>query len=392
MKTWCLERVAAGELDTLVPLRRFPFVVGRDAGCDLSIASAETSRQHARFEQDASGVLRLIDLDSGNGTFVNHIPLDGTAPISDGDIVHFGVTEFRCSLVATETVEAITSQNSDQTMIFSGRSPMLSGHFVVEQRQFTDMLANKTVRAAYQPIVRACDGTLFAFEVLGRGCVDGLPQTPVEMFTLAARMGKEVELSEAFRWAGLSDAVMLAPDVTLFLNAHPAEMFTEPFYRSIMMLRTMIPTASLVIEVHETAVARVADVKAMAQRLAAINVRFAYDDFGAGQARLLELAEAPPHFVKFDMGLIRGIDSATQIKQQLLNKLVRMVHDVGSTALAEGVETAAEARVCMEMQFDLIQGYFTGRPALAEDRWADTPNYVSLEMREISKQWGAANG
>lgn len=43
---------------------------------------------------------------------------------------------------------------------------------------------------------------------------------------------------------------------------------------------------------------------------------FAYDDFGAGQARLNELAEVPLHVVKFDMSLIRDIDCASTKKQQ----------------------------------------------------------------------------
>jgi EAL domain-containing protein (putative c-di-GMP-specific phosphodiesterase class I) len=31
--------------------------------------------------------------------------------------------------------------------------------------------------------------------------------------------------------------------------------------------------------------------------------------------------------------------------------------------LAEGVETEAEAEVCRQIGFDLLQGYLTGRPA-----------------------------
>ena len=71
MDGWCLEALAAGGDTTLLPLLRFPFLIGRDPACDLSVPSAETSRQHARIEQDIGGLLRLTDLNSGNGTFVN---------------------------------------------------------------------------------------------------------------------------------------------------------------------------------------------------------------------------------------------------------------------------------------------------------------------------------
>ena len=69
--------------------------------------------------------------------------------------------------------------------------------------------------------------------------------------------------------------------------------------------------------------------------------------------RLLELAEAPPHFVKFDMGLVRGIHEAGEGKQRVVRDLVKLVLDLGSVPLAEGVELEAEAVVCREMGFQL---------------------------------------
>ena len=47
----------------------------------------------------------------------------------------------------------------------------------------------------------------------------------------------------------------------------------------------------------------------------------------------------------------------------MLKSLVRMVREMGIQALAEGMETEAEARTCIELGFDLHQGYFYGEPA-----------------------------
>lgn len=383
MDGWCLEGVSGNGASALVHIARFPFVVGRDAACDLAIPSAETSRQHARIEQDIGGLLRLTDLNSGNGTFINRAQVHGSVLLGDGDVVHFGVTEYRVRKVDEQTLEDLVPQADTKTVLF-GRMPVLSEHFVVEERAFSEMLRARTVAVAFQPIVRATDGRLRAFEVLGRGRIAGLPDSPMGLFAMAMRLGKEVDLSEAFRWAGLSVAANLAPDATLFVNVHPKEMFTEPFYRSIALLRAMVPSVSLVVEVHETAVTRIEDVKMMGDRLAGMNVQFAYDDFGAGQARLIELAEAPPHFVKFDMGLIRNIDSANSKKQQLVSQLVHIVHDVGSTALAEGIETREEAECCVQMNFDLIQGYWTGRPATGDDIRQYPAHYIARGVAELA--------
>ena len=95
-----------------------------------------------------------------------------------------------------------------------------------------------------------------------------------------------------------------------------------------------------------------------------MEIRITYDDFGTGPARINELAEIPPDFVKFDMTLIRGIQDATSSKQQVVSRLVSLVNEIGSIALAEGVETEGEARVCKEMGFALCQGYLTGKPKI----------------------------
>jgi EAL domain-containing protein (putative c-di-GMP-specific phosphodiesterase class I) len=70
-----------------------------------------------------------------------------------------------------------------------------------------------------------------------------------------------------------------------------------------------------------------------------------------------------PDYVKFDMSLIRDLDSATAQRQQVVAALVQMVHNLGITSLAEGVETAGEDQTCQQLGFDLGQGYLYGRPA-----------------------------
>jgi EAL domain-containing protein (putative c-di-GMP-specific phosphodiesterase class I) len=100
----------------------------------------------------------------------------------------------------------------------------------------------------------------------------------------------------------------------------------------------------------------------LAARLDTIGVEFAYDDFGAGQARLNELGDVPPHFVKFDMGLLQGLHEASERKQKMVRDLVKLVLDLGSVPLAEGIELQADAELCRGMGFQLIQGYLTGRP------------------------------
>jgi EAL domain-containing protein (putative c-di-GMP-specific phosphodiesterase class I) len=79
------------------------------------------------------------------------------------------------------------------------------------------------------------------------------------------------------------------------------------------------------------------------------------------------LIQAPPDFLKFDRSLIAGIDQAPEKQRKMLKILVDMVHDMGTFALAEGIENRAEAECCRDLGFNFVQGYFYGRPAPVED-------------------------
>ena len=200
-----------------------------------------------------------------------------------------------------------------------------------------------------------------AYEVLARSRLFGL-QTPGEMFSVAAHLNLEVELSTMLRWEGLRASSVLAKP-HLFLNTHPREMLEPGLAGSLESLRQNWPDQPLTLEIHESAVnkdARLAELHAVLKHL---QIGLAYDDFGAGESRLNELTEVAPDCVKFDISLIRGIDSATGQRQQIVATLVSMVSNLGIATLAEGVETAAEHATCRQMGFNLGQGYLYGRPA-----------------------------
>jgi EAL domain-containing protein (putative c-di-GMP-specific phosphodiesterase class I) len=93
-----------------------------------------------------------------------------------------------------------------------------------------------------------------------------------------------------------------------------------------------------------------------------INVGLAFDDFGAGQARLFELAEAPPHYLKFDRRFVAGIDQAPTSRQRLVASLVAAARELMVLTVAEGVETQEEAAACERAGFSHAQGYYFGRP------------------------------
>ena len=95
-------------------------------------------------------------------------------------------------------------------------------------------------------------------------------------------------------------------------------------------------------------------------------MELAYDDFGAGQARLVVLTEVPPDFLKFDRGLVGGIEQAPASRMKLVEGLVTVAADLGIATIAEGIESEGEKATCRQLGFSYGQGYHLGRPAPAE--------------------------
>jgi EAL domain-containing protein (putative c-di-GMP-specific phosphodiesterase class I) len=228
--------------------------------------------------------------------------------------------------------------------------------------QFDKLMAQRAVTPFFQPIVTMAAQEIVAYEVLARSRLFGL-ETPKEMFGIAAELNLEVELSRMLRWEGVESGRAFAEPPHLFVNTHPRELVAPGLIESLEALRENYPSQRLTLEIHESAVTDGAQMAEIRAALIELNIGLAYDDFGAGQSRLNELVECPPDYLKFDMSLVRDIDSALPTRQQVVATLVQMVRKLGILALAEGVETEGESETCRQMGFDLGQGFFYGRPA-----------------------------
>ena len=151
----------------------------------------------------------------------------------------------------------------------------------------------------------------------------------------------------------------------MFFNTHPAELSEPGLVRSLREVREKLPDHSLVLEIHEVAITEPRMIRKLRSRLLELDIGLAYDDFGTGQARLVDVVEVPPDYLKFDISLIRGVDQLMS-KQRMLESLVGMVSDLGIISAAEGIETPEEAEVCRQLGFQYGQGYYLGRPEKAQ--------------------------
>jgi EAL domain-containing protein (putative c-di-GMP-specific phosphodiesterase class I) len=338
---WYLEGYFNGiQVLNRVAVINFPFTVGRQESLALSLLSGDVSRNHAEIvEKDGAIVVR--DLGSTNGTFVNRKRIEKEQRLEHGDVVHFGNIEAR---VVREKENTSTARLRAMTIV---NAQTLPENLPTGLSELQHLLEQRIVTTLFQPIISTHYKTTYGFEMLGRGKHPGLSENPYPLFKLAESFHLAIELSELFRDVGIELAASMGTHHKFFMNTHPEELNdTRRLLRSLESLRHSYPDVPLVLEIHEQAVSDIKTVKGLYKEISNLNIGIAYDDFGAGQARLLELVEAPPSYIKFDMNLIRDIDTGAENRREMVGMLVDMAKKMGSKTIAEGVSSEGEARVC----------------------------------------------
>lgn len=358
---WYLEGYLGGDnLLRRIPIRQFPFRIGRDSELDFMIPGSKVSRQHAEILLDGNRLL-LRDNNSTNGSFVNRQRINGEAELHHGDVLHFGDTDLR---LIRETIKKSMEQTQRQAAV--GEHPALSDKMPTGIRELQELLQKRMVMPAFQPIVDAITGATYGYEVLGRGTHPALPPNPGGLFRIAESVDSlSLHLSQLFREIGIATAARFNSSARFFMNVHPDELkYARLLLLQMERLRRDYPGMALVLEIHEKAVPKLSDMKKICRELEGMDIRLAYDDFGAGQARFIELIEAPAHYLKFDMSLLQHIDTAPDAKRDMVQSLVNLSHKMQIITLAEGLERREEVECCQAMGFDLIQGYYYGEPTL----------------------------
>ncbi|MDA8430012.1 MAG: EAL domain-containing protein [Geobacteraceae bacterium] len=337
-----LERKSQDGSLWVIAVEHSPFIIGRREGSNLLLTAEGVSRKHAELLETSDG-WRIRDCNSTNGTFVNGRRLTETLLLNHGDYITIGDIRF-------DVVGQI--DDSECTMIINP-----------DAENFERMLDLKAVIPHFQPMISLSDGALIGYEVLGRIIYEGLPNSPTELFQISRPLGRQIELSELFRNSALEYAAQIGVKELILFNTLPEEMNLESLARSLKKLRLSVPDLKLGMELHENAITDVRMMKRLRSMLNEQDMMLVYDDFGAGQSRLIELLDSVPDIVKFDRALIQNIQLRPEVSRTIIETLVKMARDAGIRTLAEGVNSREEAATCKAIGFELAQGYYFGRPA-----------------------------
>ena len=127
---------------------------------------------------------------------------------------------------------------------------------------------------------------------------------------------------------------------------------------------------------------------AILDRIAALGVRIAVDDYGVGYSSLGQLRNLPVDELKIDRSFVKGMTSQSS-DAVIVRSTIDLAHSLGLGVVAEGVEDEETLRLLAEAGCDLAQGYLLTRPLPAADLtvWlagrAQVPGVSRDELAEV---------
>jgi len=151
-------------------------------------------------------------------------------------------------------------------------------------------------------------------------------------------------------------------------NASPLELMSPSYAHRVAdrMRAHGLGPGSLVMEIIESALSEPAAVAPVLDRIGALGVRVAIDDFGAGFSSLTRLRHLRVHILKLDRSFLAGVPDDAR-GGAFIAAILRLARELNLDIVAEGIETAGQLEHLRAAEADRGQGYHLARPMPAAE-------------------------
>lgn len=292
------------------------------------------------------------------------------ATVSIGGVVfpQANMTPAEVMARAESALHAAKREGRDRYVAYgpNGQEQARQRHALGVGEQVRQALRQDQLVLAYQPVVEAKTGRVAHYECLLR--ILGPRGEPLPAYHFMPTI-EEMGLSHAIDLHVLDLALkQLAehPGVKLAVNISG---LTAGERRWVDRLSERLEGDAglgrrLTVEITETAALK--DIEETARLIAAMRAfgcRVAIDDFGAGYTSFRQLHMLTVDAIKIDGSFVRAIDQRPEA-QTIVRTLLGIAEAFNLEAVAECVETPAEARVLTEVGVGYLQGFLFGQPSL----------------------------
>lgn len=238
-------------------------------------------------------------------------------------------------------------------------------------RDVRDALDEGRVQAHFQPVVRLDTGDIVGVEALcrvmdhdGRRMPEGPFQLAMTDAVTAARLTEQMLAQVARAIRSWLDCGIPVQHVGVNVSVGDFQFGDLDERISGIFERFNVPLEHVILEVTELVYLGQSDLM-VAEAVKALRARgllVALDDFGTGYASLTHLLTFPVDIIKIDKSFVAelGLDGPGSV---IVGGLIDIARKLGMRVVAEGVETARQARLLDGLGCRLAQGYHFARPA-----------------------------
>lgn len=231
---------------------------------------------------------------------------------------------------------------------------------------------NREMNVEYQPQVDADSGHVVGIEALLRWQHGDRLISPSEFIPIAEESGMIHTLGDWVLDAACAQAKRWHLEGTtrpiIAVNVSARQFEQADFLERVrnVLERHALEPRFLELEFTETTLMQ--STEATFQKLVALRalgVRLAMDDFGTGYSSLNYLKRFPINTLKIDRTFV--VDAPTDTGDAAIaHAVIDLARALGITPLAEGVETAEQARFLLAQGCSLMQGYLFSKPVPAD--------------------------
>lgn len=227
------------------------------------------------------------------------------------------------------------------------------------------MVADNDFHMVFQPIHDVGSGIVIKVEALARFSCP--PFRPDAVIALATQMGLGTILETAILRRVIEMVPQLPEGIVVAANISPRAALVAPWDE----LLAGVDPSRIILELTEHDA--VADYEALDDALQPCRergIRIAVDDVGAGFSSFSHVLELSPEFIKMDQSITRHID-VDDARRKLAHAIAELAAQMGTTVIAEGVESQGELDTIAAVGIKAAQGFYLSRPRPLSEGFPD---------------------
>ncbi len=216
------------------------------------------------------------------------------------------------------------------------------------------------IEILFQPQFSLSDDSVVGAEALARWHHPIVGEIGADtLFQIAERADHVAQLSRHIAERALTKATAWRPDIRLSINITPSDLAADNFATDFaqMAKRRGFPLSRITLEITEQVLLAETDrVERVLQRLKALGVSIALDDFGAGFCNFHYLKVLPIDFLKLDRSMLAGV-LANRRDRAVFRAIMGMAKALDLRVLVEGVETEEQRAFIAAEDCAYYQGF-----------------------------------